>query len=138
MRGLLFFLVFEAAEEGVDEGLEHFGDASGLLDHGSGVFQGGLAEALADTLGNVELGSQFSAGAFGVAEEFDEFGGAVALAAFGDVGWDRERGALHLAAHRKVLGLGECDMDIDGEVASTLPDFEVLKCFNFTHDFFFH
>jgi hypothetical protein len=86
MGWLFFFLVFEAAFEGVDEGLEHFRDASCLLDHGSGVFEGRLAEALADPLGDVELGPQFSAGAFGVAEEFDEFRGAIAFAAFGDVG----------------------------------------------------
>ena len=81
-------LLLEAAFEGVDEGLDHFREAFGFVDHGPGFFQRGLAEALADAFGDVELCAEFATGAFGVAEEIDELGGAVALATFRDVGRD--------------------------------------------------
>jgi hypothetical protein len=126
-------LLGEAAFEGVDEGLDHFREAFGFLDHGPGVFQSRLTEAFADALRDVELGAEFAAGTFAVAEEVDEFRGAVALSTLRDIGWDGKGGPLHLIAQGEVLGLSKRDMDVHRKVTSPLPDFQILECFNVAH-----
>ena len=71
--------------DAADEALEHGGDFAGLLDHRTGLFQGGLAESLLDSVVDVELGAEFTAGAFADAEEAHEVTITVTLGAFGDV-----------------------------------------------------
>jgi len=126
-------VLLETAKEGVDEALKHAGKLAGLLDHGAGAFEGRSTKTLADPLGDIELGPKLSTGAFAVAEELDEVGCAVALGAFGNIGGNGKRRALHLLTEREVLRLREGDVDFDGERATTLPHVQVFKCLDFTH-----
>src|SRR5438477_3089634 len=82
---------------------------------------------------DVELRAKFTSGTFCDVQETNEIFIAAALVAFGNVRWNRERRSLNLVLHREVPTRCECFENINGEPASTLPDFQIfkrLKCHN--------
>ena len=115
--------------EGVDEALEHGGEFFGFLDDFFAVFEFELVELFADFLGDVGLGAEFAAGAFGVTQKACEILGAVTFTSFGDVGGNGDSGGLHLRVEPKVIRILGGEVGVDCESATTFPDFKVFECF---------
>ena len=116
-----------AGVDAADEALEHGGNFAGLLDHLAGVFGGFLAECFLDAFADVELGSQRAAGAFADAEEADKISFAIALRTFGNIGWDGNRGSLHLVLQAVVPEIIRANTNVHRELTPAFPNFQILK-----------
>jgi hypothetical protein len=82
------------------EAADDLGYLFGLLDE----WRKSLVWEIATIQTDEKLRAEFGAGGVGRGEELVEFGGVVALKAFGDVGHDRDGGPLYLARKPKVAG----------------------------------
>jgi hypothetical protein len=92
-------------------------------------------------VGYGQLRSNFSARSFGNSKEVGELFVSISFESFGDIGWDRDGRASNLVFQTIIFSksfiVGDF-VDIRAERHTLLPDFEVLKLFDSSHNSSFY
>jgi len=109
--------------DGFAEAFDHRRDFAGFGDEGFGF--AGFEDF--EFRGDVELGSEFAAGAFGDFQELGKFLGSAPLGTLGDIRGDRQCGALDLVFQIDEIARTKLLESLHSQTASPLPDFQILE-----------